>query len=122
MRKLTDGLITLVERGETPPGLAVNLKKVLASLENAGEVTSVKMLRKRGTFGSYENVVTINEVVRLSNKQDVVDKLTRVINARSKRTRQESAIDAIQFFDALERRALYHYNHPPLSRDASLHR
>jgi len=122
VRKLTDALIVFVEEGTMPRGLEASLRKVLSSLENAGERTSVKALRKRGTFGHYENVVTINEVVRGSDKSDIVEKLNRVINARSQRQKRASAIEAVHFFDALERRALYHYSHPAVNREVLAHR
>ena len=118
IRKLTDALIVVVERGEAPPGLADSLKQVLGSLKDAGQRTSVKALRSRGPFGHYENVITINEVASVSNKQDIIDRLTRVIEARSKQQKQNSALDAIHFFDALERRALYHHSHPAVSRES----
>ena len=119
IRKLTDSLITLVEKESENPLLQGSLKEVLASLENVGESTSVKSLRDRGEFGRYENVVTINEVVKAEDRRVLVQKLHEVLGATTKRQRNESALDAIQFFDALERRALYHYSHPPVIRRAS---
>ena len=118
IRKLTDALIIVVEKGEAPPGLADSLKQALGSLQDAGQRTSVKALRSRGAFGHYENVVTMNEVARVSNKDDIISNLNRVINARTKQQKQNSALDAIHFFDALERRALYHHSHPALSRES----
>jgi hypothetical protein len=119
IRKLTDSLITLVEEERKSPLLEASLKEVLASLENVGESTSVKSLRDRGEFGRYENVVTINEVVQADDRRVLVQKLHDALGANTKQKRDEGALDAIQFFDALERRALYHYNYPPVIRRAS---
>lgn len=112
IRKLTDALIALVEEGKETPDLDKRLKEVLASLESVGERTSVKSLRERGSFGHYENVVTIDEVVRAQDKTMLIQKLNAVISAHTDRERRSSALNAISFFDALESRALYHYNHP----------
>jgi hypothetical protein len=35
-----------------------------------------------------------------------------VIKSNTEEERKSSALEAIGFFDALESRALYHYNHP----------
>jgi hypothetical protein len=112
IRKLTDALIALVEEGKATPDLDKPLKEVLASLEGAGQRTSVQSLRQRGSFGHYENVVTIDEVVKAQDKAALIDKLNIVINSDTEAERRSSALDAIGFFDALESRALYHYNHP----------
>jgi hypothetical protein len=65
IRKLTDALIALVEEGRAMADLNESLKEVLASLEDAGKPTSVQSLRQRGSFGHYENVITIDEVVKV---------------------------------------------------------
>jgi hypothetical protein len=112
IRKLTDALIALVEEGRIAPDLDERLKEVLASLENAGQPTSVQSLRQRGSFGHYENVVTIDEVVKAQDKAALIQKLQTVIRSNTEEDRQNSALEAIGFFDALESRALYHYTHP----------
>jgi hypothetical protein len=112
IRKLTDALIALVEEGRATPDLDEPLKEVLASLEDAGQPTSVQSLRQRGSFGHYENVVTIDEVVKAQDKAALIQKLSTVIKSNTEEERKSSALEAIGFFDALESRALYHYNHP----------
>lgn len=117
IRKLTDALIELVEEGKHAPELDKRLKEVLASLESTGQRTSVKALRDRGSFGSYESVVTIDEVLKGVNKNELIQKLTSVIDAKNEQARRKNALEAIEFFDALESRALYRYNHPsPVQR------
>lgn len=112
IRKLTDALIALVEEGRATPDLDEPLKEVLASLEGAGQPTSVQSLRQRGSFGHYENVVTMDEVMKAKDKTVLIQKLNNVIKSNTEEERRSSALDAISFFDALESRALYHYNHP----------
>ena len=116
VRKLTDSLITLVEEGIETAELERSVKEVLASLESAGGKTSVRSLRERGAFGQYENVVTIKEVVKAPERAALIGRLQDVISKKNTQERSESAIEAIEFFDALERRALYHYKHPHVSK------
>jgi hypothetical protein len=116
VRRLTDSLITLAERDERTLDLEVRLKQVLTSLEHINKPTPVKSLKDRGPFERYENVITLNEVLKATDKDDLIQKLNRVLNSDTKQTRRESALTAIRFFDALESRALYHYNHPPIAK------
>jgi hypothetical protein len=112
IRKLTDSLIALVEEGRYPPDLNNGLNAVMASIEGSGERTNVRSLRDRGSFGNYENAVTISEVMKARDKAELLQKLRLVMNSRTSAERREGALQAIEFFDALEGRALYHYNHP----------
>jgi len=112
IRKLTDSLIALVEEGQYPPDLNKGLRAVLASLAGSGERTKVRSLRNRGPFGHYENALTISEVVKAQDKAALILKLKTVMSSKTRAERRASALQAIDFFDALEGRALYHYNHP----------
>jgi hypothetical protein len=112
IRKLTDSLIALVEEGQYPPDLNKGLRAVLASLAGSGERTKVRSLRNRGSFGHYENALTISEVVKAQDKAALILKLKTVMSSKTRAERRASALQAIDFFDALEGRALYHYNHP----------
>lgn len=111
IRKLTDALIALVEEGTATLDLDAPLKEVLVSLEGTGEPTSVQSLRERGPFGHYENVVTMDEVVKAQDKDILIQKLNSVMTSQTEEEKKTSALEAIGFFDALESRALYHYNH-----------
>jgi hypothetical protein len=118
VRKLTDSLITLVEDGERDPNLETAIREVVASLETAGGPTSVKSLKKQGPFAHYENVMTLGEVVKPGDREQLVTKLNNVIAARSAEETESNALDAINFFDTLESKALYHHNHPPAAKRA----
>jgi len=113
-------LIRLVEEGQESDSLSNSLNKVLASLDDTGGKTSVQRLRDSGSFGSYENMVTRKEAISPGDRVEIVSKLQAVIRPRSPEQRRDSAIAAIPFFDAIERRALYHYNHPQVDRRATV--
>ena len=112
IRKLTDALIEFVEEGRRAPSLNSQLKEVLASVEvTPGKVSSVKALRQRGSFGSYEGVLTIDDM-QSTDRETLASKLHSVITARTLQEQRKNALQAIEFFDMLESRALYRYNHP----------
>lgn len=109
VRKLTDSLVHLVEGGTPGDDLNSYIRKVVISLEGSGK-TSVKSLRERGPFGRYAGVRAISEVFGVEKRRELAVKLSMVIDPRSPEEQKESALAAIPYFDALERRALYHHN------------
>lgn len=122
VRKLTDSLIRLVEEGKESPELYASIKALIASIQGAGQKTSVKALRERGMFGHYPSVLAISEVVTQDNQRDVLQHLLGVLNANDVELRKENALEAIAFFDTLERRALYHSAHVQRKRSPALAR
>ena len=122
VRKLTDSLIQLVEEGTQSAELNASIKKVVVSLEGAGRKTSIKALRERGTFGHYPSVHAINEVMTNENRDELILKLQGIINPQNAEQQREMALQAIPFFDALERRALYHSNQSHERKTATLSR
>jgi hypothetical protein len=119
IRKLSDSLIMLAEKGVESPQMGEVIVRLLQSLQDEGQKTSVKALRDRGTFGRYENVVTMNEVIKPPQRTELIQKLQAVLRREPPQDRRENALQAVEFFDSLERRALYHYNHPKVSTRAT---
>jgi len=112
VRKLTDALIEFVEEGRRSPDLNSRLRKVLASIEGTpGKTTSVKALRQRGSFGTYEGVLTLDDM-ESTDRKALATTLHSVITAKTEQEQKRSALQAIELFDILESRALYRYNHP----------
>ncbi len=109
VRKLTDSLIELVEEGTQSVQLVTSIRQVMISLEGTGQA-SVKSLRERGPFGRYVGVRAMNEVFSEKQRETFAGTLKMVIDPQSPEQRTESALAAIPFFDALERRALYHHS------------
>ena len=112
IRKLSDALISLAEDGVESPQMFEAIGRLLDSLEGIGQQTSVKALRARGSFGRYESVVTVNEAINSDQRAELIQKLKAILAREPREARRESALDAVSFFDSLERRALYRYNHP----------
>jgi hypothetical protein len=115
VRKVTDSLIELVEQGTPSDQLDASIRQVMFSLQGTGQAT-VKSLRERGPFGRYVGVRTMNEVFSDEQREAFAGTLKRVIDPQSPEQRRESALAAIPFFDALERRALYDDNRAKTAR------
>ncbi len=95
VRKVTDSLILLVEKGQQTEVLRDALPQMLISLKAAGERSSVQRLRDSGVFGRYENIVTMNEVVKPEDREQIVHRLQRVLSSASEQERRDSAVEAI---------------------------
>jgi hypothetical protein len=118
VRKLTDSLVRLVEEG-TPSDdrdLKADIRKVVNSLQGSGKTSVVKSLRERGPFGRYVGVKAISEVFGAEKRKELAEQLSMVINPRSSEEQRKSALAAIPYFDALERRALYHHSRAQAAR------
>lgn len=122
VRKLTDSLIQLAEDGTVNTRLYPAIHEVLDSIRDVDQKTSVKALRDRGQFGRYPAVVTMSEVIRSADRQRVVQELCGVLNEQDPLQQKENALSAISFFDALERRALYHSARSHAKRRPSISR
>jgi hypothetical protein len=120
IRKLTDRLIAIVDEGHPSPGLENELKEILAWLDNAGQAVTVRALRDRGSFGRYENSRILSEVVKEADRGTLKEKLNTVIAAPTEQQMKQSALEAIKYFDRIERRALFRHSHPPMARRFSV--
>jgi len=109
VRKVTDSLINVVEGGTVSPELSTRLQQVMTSLQSTGQ-TSVKSLRERGPFGKYAGVKAISEEFNERDRKQLIVKLGMVVQPQPPAKRMESALEAIKFFDRLERRALYRHS------------
>jgi hypothetical protein len=112
IRKLSDALISLAEDGVEAPPMFDAITRLVLSLEGLGQQTSVKALRDRGNFGRHESVVTVNEAITDDQRKELIQKLKAILRTEAREVKQENALEAVAFFDTLERRALYRYNHP----------
>jgi hypothetical protein len=115
VREVTDLLIELVEQGAPSDRLDGSIRQVMLSLQGTGQAT-VKSLRDRGFLGRYVGVRTLNEVFSDEQREEFAGTLKGVIEPQSPEQRTESALAAIPFFDALERRALYDDNRAKTAR------
>lgn len=115
VRAITDSLIDFVEESKELPKADELLDSFLNSLTELPGV-SVKTLSDMGRFGNYESLKTINELFDAGKKKELTAKLHAVSDPSAK-SRRSSALQAITILDALERTALYYYEHPgPVSK------
>jgi len=118
VRKALDSLVAFVEDGREDPDLTPRLEELLESLKTSrGERSVFTPLRNHRSFGHYEQIRTIDEAVKKRVGPDLEKTFAALLDSSAPiEQRQEQAFEAIEFLQALESRALRHYNQPVRSR------
>jgi hypothetical protein len=121
-RKLIDSLLTFVESNQQQPQdpqLGVALRQFVDSLETTKAGNNLfGELPSQPPFSHYEQVLTLQEALESFGDGDIENELSGVLDERSDiTTRKQRANKAIEFFYALENRALNHYNQQMGTRD-----
>jgi hypothetical protein len=70
-------------------------------------------VRSNLAFDEYEQVLTLNEVKDEEERKEVIVDLERIANPGSNTAQREAAMRVLEFFFAVESRALQHYDRPP---------
>lgn len=109
-RKIIDDLVVFVEEGRRPQDFQSRLQDAVESLRRAsGERNIFAPLRNNLPLEHYEQIRTVEEVAAAPGK--VIEDLSHILDETADpETTRNSAFDAIDFFYALERRALHNYN------------
>jgi hypothetical protein len=112
-RKIIDDLVVFVEEGRRPQDFQPRLQDAVESLRRAsGERNIFAPLRNNLPLEHYEQIRTVEEVTNAAAPGGkVIDDLSQILDETADpEARKNSAFDAIEFFYALERRALHNYN------------
>ncbi len=114
-RKVIDALVGFVDTGRRGSDLDKILKNAMESLKSVGRGGNVfEASRNRLAFGHYEQVRTVEEVRGVDDREGVIAGLSAVLDQSGPPEKQQQlALEALEFFHALEGRALQHYSHPP---------
>ena len=115
-RKVIDTLIVFVDQEKREQGLEQSLQDVIGSLQAATEKKDVFTgLSNRIAFSEYyEQVRTVEEALKPSERADVIRRLLTVKNNQGEIANQkEDAFQAIKLLSAIESRALYYYRPQP---------
>ena len=114
-RRIIDDLIVFVEEGRRPEDFQTRLQDAVESLRRAkGEGNIFAPVRNNLPLEHYEQIRTVEEVSESAAAQpNIIDNLSSILDESAAiETQRDKAFSAIEFFYALERRALHHYNQP----------
>jgi hypothetical protein len=117
-RKLIDSLLMFVESNEQDPKLAPALAQFADALKRSRAANNLFSASNQATFSHYEQVLTLQEAMESLQGRNIGAELSGVLDeASSVETRKQVAARVIDFFYAVENRALNSYNEQIGARD-----
>jgi hypothetical protein len=119
-RNLINSLLHYVDDGHADPQLQDTLNDVAESLRVSKDANSLfGPVPTASPFRNYEQVMTLAEAVKTLDDSNIEEKLVQVLtNSPNREERRRDVTEAVEFFYALENRALHHYNRQIGARDA----
>jgi len=112
-RRVMDVLIPFVDSGKRNESLDVAVKEAIDALSGVTGAPGTSAVRSNLAFDEYEQVLTIDEVKSKEERKEVIADLQRVANPQDSDTERKAAMRVLEFFFAVESRALQHYDRPP---------
>lgn len=113
-----DSLLAFMDFGRDDSELSRSLRDVIDSIRTVeGQRSSTARLRNHRSFGHFEQISTIDDVVRTQG-QNISKELSGVLNRKAAlQDRRRNAESALEFLFAVQNRALHRYNRPtPLEK------
>lgn len=112
-RKIVDVLIRFVESEQRHPSLDKAVNEAIEALTSVTKGLGGVQVHSGLAFEEYEQVLTIDEVRSSDDLKTVISDLARIIAPEGKEALQ-AAMRVLEFFFAVESRALQYYNRPPV--------
>jgi hypothetical protein len=112
-RRLMDVLIPFADSGERNESLDRAVKDAIDALSSVSGSSVARTVRSNLAFDEYEQVLTINEVKGQEERREIISDLQRIAQPKDGEEQQEAAMRVLEFFFAVESRALQHYDRPP---------
>jgi hypothetical protein len=113
-RKILDSLVRFVELGERTIALDTFVKKAIQSLDSVTQRGIASAVHSDLAFAQYEQVLTLDEIGNEEERKAVIDDLKRIIESEHSDEQKDAAVRVLEFFFALESRALQYYYRPPV--------
>jgi len=112
-------LISLKSEGVADDQLRRALEDVVESLNATNDQTNLfGAPPKDSSFSHYEQVSALEEVMAALKDKDIVRHLSHLLVVADQEEREHDINEAVEFFFALESRALHHYNRQIGAREA----
>jgi hypothetical protein len=112
-RRILDVLVPFVESGERNDSLDSAIKEAIVALNSVAEGAVVGTVHSNLAFDEYEQVLTIDEIKNQEDRKTVVRDLERITGLQDSEAQRQAALRVLEFFFAVESRALQYYNRPP---------
>ncbi len=115
-RKMIDALIPFVESRERPPKLNNLLGAATRALDSVAQHGTANAVHSDLAFNEYEQVLTLEQIRSVDDRRAIVEDLGLIATPGYSPLHEQAAMRVLEFFFALESRALQYYNRPPSVR------
>ena len=112
-RRLMDVLIPFVDSGKRNESLDTAVREAIGALTSVTEGAGTNVVHSNLAFDEYEQVRTIDEIKNQEGRKTVISDLERIVGPDTGKPQRQAAMRVLEFFFAVESRALQYYNHPP---------
>ena len=112
-RRIMDALVPFAETGQRNQFFETAVQEAISALAAVTEGTGANAVRSSLAFDEYEQVLTLDEIKNQQERRAVVSDLQRLAAADDREAQHEAAMRVLEFFFAVESRALYYYSRPP---------
>jgi hypothetical protein len=113
-RRIMDALIPFVESGQRSESLETSVREAIDALTSVTEGTGTNVVHSNLAFDEYEQVLTLDEIKNQEDRKTVISDLVQIAGPdNGGEAQRQAAMRVLEFFFAVESRALQYYNRPP---------
>jgi hypothetical protein len=110
-RRMMDVLIPFVDSGRRSDSLDTTVKEAIDALTSVNDGGA--SVHSNLAFDEYEQVLTLDEIKSQEERKPLIRDLEIIAGPHGQKTQVEAAMRVLEFFFAVESRALQYYNRPP---------
>jgi hypothetical protein len=112
-RRILDALVPFAESRQRSDTLDSAVGDAIDALTSVTEGTGANVVHSNLAFDEYEQVLTLDEIKNQEERRTVISDLRLVLAPDGGDAQLAAAIRVLEFFFAVESRALQYYNRPP---------
>jgi hypothetical protein len=112
-RRLMDVLIPFVDSGKRNESLDIAVREAIDALTSVTEGVGTNVVHSNLAFDEYEQVLTLDEIKNQKDRKTVIRDLEQIASPDGGEAQRQAAMRVLEFFFAVESRALQYYNRPP---------
>jgi hypothetical protein len=117
-RKVIDPLMNYFETGKSTAPLIESVQEAAESLQSIDDpIRFSQPTHSKLAFEHYEQVLMLEEIRPSKDRGELINDLNALLADSDDLKKKEAAYRLIEFFFAVETRALQYYSRPPIARD-----
>jgi hypothetical protein len=112
-RRILDALVPFVDSGHRSESLNTAVREAIEALTSTTAGIRANPVHSNLAFDEYEQVLTLDEIKSQEDRKTIINDLETIAAPNGDEIQGQAAMRVLEFFFAVESRALQHYNRPP---------